>query len=769
MSLTGTERTNLRFDFTTAAFDDQPFSVIELEGVEALSRPFRFTLTLVAHDRDIDLRKVLQNIATLRIYSADGKRATPYHGMLAEFHQMHEIDGNVFYQAVLVPRLWQLSMWHISEVYLNEKSIPDIISDVLKDGRLSQGQDFEQKLTQSYRPRSFVCEFEESHLDFASRWMEKEGIYYYFDHDGSADKLMMVDDKLMQPADPLELRYLPDDRHDSALALDAVQSFASCHRPMPHQVVLRDFNYRKAAVELKCTAQVSADGIGEVMYYGENFRDADEGNRYAKLRAEQIRCGGEVFSGKATAVGLRTGYFIDLSGHYRSQFNARYLVTEIHHQGSQAGALLTSANDARGGRQAEIAYRCEFVAIPADTQFRPARATPSPRIDGTLTATIDAEGSGQYAELDEYGQYKVQLPFDRSDKPDDKGSARVRMASPYAGTDHGMHFPLHKGTEVLLSFADGNPDSPVIIGAVANAETPNQVTSANPSQSVIHTQGGNRVQMEDTQGQQSILLATPSANSSIRIGSGPLGATPASSPAPNPTVAALDDAQGTGSSVNTDSSSGVVITTNENVVVLAGPNAALTTPTTDTGDYQAVIDGSYTLIAGDPGGAKNNPDANYTANIAGNWSTTAGGTIDAKSGGDFKLTVGGASTVNITGDSTTTVLGKKTTNTWTETKSISKGYAQALYLEANDALYIGQRGQLMALVNSVMNLAAVLNVTIGAIVEFNASARLVFQTGVKGEYGTIVDKRAVVVVKEVVAESTTVVVDQKNTGLSVTN
>ena len=59
--------------------------------------------------------------------------------------------------------------------------------------------------------------------------------------------------------------------------------------------------------------------------------------------------------------------------------------------------------------------------------------------------------SEKNAELDEFGQYKVQLPFDLTDKEPNKASARVRMATPYAGSNHGMHFPLHKNAEVLLS------------------------------------------------------------------------------------------------------------------------------------------------------------------------------------------------------------------------------------------------------------------------------------------------------------------------------
>ena len=48
----------------------------------------------------------------------------------------------------------------------------------------------------------------------------------------------------------------------------------------------------------------------------------------------------------------------------------------------------------------------------------------------TLNAKVDGAGSGQYAELDELGRYKVILPFDLSGRKDGKASAWLRMMQP---------------------------------------------------------------------------------------------------------------------------------------------------------------------------------------------------------------------------------------------------------------------------------------------------------------------------------------------------
>ena len=144
-------------------------------------------------------------------------------------------------------------------------------------------------------------------------------------------------------------------------------------------------------------------------------------------------------------------------------------------------------------------YLSRFEAIPFEVQFRPERVTPWPRIHGILHAHIDADTSGDYAQIDELGRYRVRLPFDSSGRQGSSASRWIRLAQPYAGAGYGSHFPLHKGTEVLLAHIDGDPDRPIIVGSVPNPHTISPATSANATQSVVNTASGIRIEMEDLQ------------------------------------------------------------------------------------------------------------------------------------------------------------------------------------------------------------------------------------------------------------------------------
>ena len=271
---------------------------------------------------------------------------------------------------------------------------------------------------------------------------------------------------------------------------------------------------------MSAEAGVCPDGWGQIYLYGDHlhFQTQEEGDHLARIRAEELQCQKSVFSGRSTVSTLSPGYTFDLDGHYRGDYNQKYLLTRVSHQGSQAAYLTAGLQEALSRREEQPFYQNEFQALPADVQFRPERRTHSPKILGVFNAVVDAAGSGEYAELDEEGRYKVILPFDLSGRKGMKASAWIRMAQPYSGSDHGMHFPLHKGTEVLVSFLSGDPNRPIIMGAAPNINNPSVINSANASMSGFKTAGGNTIHMEDKAGSQRMVLSAGSGNSMIKLG-----------------------------------------------------------------------------------------------------------------------------------------------------------------------------------------------------------------------------------------------------------
>jgi len=509
--------TQKKFSFSSAALPADTFGVVEFRGREGLSQCYEFQVLLVSGNPEIDLLRVLDHPATFTIHRQDG-RAITQHGILLRFEQLHAVDNLAFYQACLVPRLFRLSLGRHSQVFLDQ-SVPDLIAACLREGGLA-GRDFEFRLQGHYPAFEYVCQYNESHLEFISRWLEREGLYYFFEQGAEGEKVIITDHKLCHVAHPQgePVRYAPPSAMESFESEATVQAFNCAFRPLPAMVRVRDYNYRKPALDISATAEVDARGRGEAYYYGMRAATQEEAKRLARLLAERLHSRREIFEGNGSVPFLTAGFTFSLKEHYRDSCNQDYLTTTVWHEGSQAEYLSAGLTRDAAENSGKAFYRNRFQAIPAGTQYRPELQTPRPKIMGTISACVDAAGSGLYADLDEFGRYKVILPFDLSGRRNGKASAWFRMATPYAGSKHGLHFPLHKGTEVLLVFEDGDPDRPVIAAAVPNPEHPSPVTGTTQTAAEIRTGSGNRIHFEDRQGHERILLHAPAQSSFIRIG-----------------------------------------------------------------------------------------------------------------------------------------------------------------------------------------------------------------------------------------------------------
>ncbi|MDC3952525.1 type VI secretion system Vgr family protein [Polyangium jinanense] len=492
--------------------------VIAFRGVEAISRTYEFEifLSLEGEEGDgLDLGDAIGAKAQLVIDRADDNLPPfVFAGILASVELLHAVEGRSLVRAVLVPRLWLLGLSKHSRIF-TKKKLPEVIESILEENSLS-GDDYELRLG-SYETEEHICQYRESDLDFISRWMEREGIYYYFIHGEEGEKLIISDgssyeeDILGKP-----VRYYPQTGQDRSAGA-SFRAFTSRHRTLPSMVKLKDYDYARPNLTITGSAQVSSNGAGEVSLYGERFFSAAAGERLAKLRAEEMLAREVVYQARGTRSHLRAGHVFEIEEHPRAALNARYLAVEVRHHGNQAAGA--SAFKQLLDLDHDEVYFVEVEATPEGTQFRPESRTQWPRIYGYENGTVDGPADSEYAQIDDHGRYSVKFKFDETNLKDGKASTFVRMMQPHGGGIEGFHFPLRKGTEVVFSFLGGDPDRPVISGVVPNALTPSPVTSGNHTKNVIQTGGRNRLELEDKNGQQRVTLSTPYSNSYVRMGS----------------------------------------------------------------------------------------------------------------------------------------------------------------------------------------------------------------------------------------------------------
>lgn len=492
--------------------------LIAFHGTEGLSKPYHFELYLTMTNdvgQDFDMAAAVGQPVILSLERSDGGEPFLRSGVLGSIELINDFAGRCVFRATMVPRLALLTLSVHSRIF-TEKAIPEIIQSVLQEGGVT---DCALQLRRAYAPEEHVCQYRESDYAFIARWMEREGIYYYFEHGEGGETLVLTDDRSAhQPHGGKPVRYYPQSGVNTAKY--TFRAFTCRHEAVPGKVRLKDYDYANPAVPVAGQASVGESGFGEVSLYGARFFSPGEGERLARIKAESLAASGVVYQASGTAVTLIPGYTFELEDHPRAVFNTQYLTTEIEHWASDA----PNVPELRELVPWTDTYRMEARAIAATAQFRAPQVTPWPRIYGTEAAIVDGAAVSDYAQIDSHGRYRIKFHFDESDLSGGKASTWVRMLQPHGGGIEGFHFPLRAGTEVMCAFAGGDPDRPVIVGVAPNALTPSPVTSGNNTRNVIQTGGRNRLELEDLAGQERITLSTPYDNTYIRMGAPNAGA-----------------------------------------------------------------------------------------------------------------------------------------------------------------------------------------------------------------------------------------------------
>ncbi|CAM2879419.1 type VI secretion system Vgr family protein [Pseudomonas fluorescens] len=516
----------------------EPLLVARWQGEDVLSRPYRFEVVLASLNPLLNEDAMLGAPAHLTLFDTLGA-AHPYHGIVTSVELLDADDLYHYCRVVLEPRITRLRQQRFSEIWL-DKNLPELLRDILKNADLTrEGQgadstrtaafDFDLRLRDDDIPHTqanFTCQYEETSFDFLSRLLEYSGCYYFFEQQEQQEALIFCSDRSAQPKALLPVRYRPlDTALNSGLAAVA-HTFSRRSVVQPEQVVLQDFSASNAQLALHSTASVAAGSVadnaqapatspafsGEFGVYGEHFGSHAQGLWLAQRRAQALGCRHRLFQGSGHVTGLRSGGLMALAGHARPCMNAAYQVLEVHHSGQQP-LPATGEDNLAGDTQTR------FLVIPAEVQFRPPLDTPKPNAFGVLSAVVDGDDSGKPL-LNQHGCYKVRFPFTRDQKPSTRGSAWLRRVSLSAGSSHGMHFPLLKGSEVLVSFLGGDPDRPIIVGCVPNSENPSMVVERNATQSGFSTAGGHFLAMEDHPGAAHLKLGAPGGNSVFTLGNG---------------------------------------------------------------------------------------------------------------------------------------------------------------------------------------------------------------------------------------------------------
>jgi len=457
------------------------------QGSEGLSQLFSYTLTLRSESNTLQAADVIGTSATVTLQVASDP-ARHVNGIVSRFTYLGTSNDFALYSLELVPRLWLLTLGRDRVIYQN-LSASDIIQQVLGDF----GVTFSSRLTGSYGVREYCVRYDETAFDFISRLMEEEGIFYFFTFADGAHTLVLADSTSAYAPCPNAATLTIGSQAGGPPRIHQITRFEAEARLVAKSHTVDDYNYLTPSTSLLARSDGN-DGRGLDYEYPGRHQVLSAGTSRARIRVEEHHAESVVGRGESYCHHLLPGTTFTLNGHARETLNASHAVRSVHHFA-----------------QAE-SYSNSFETVPPAVPFRAPRLTPRPIVAGSHTALVVGP-AGEEIWTDEHGRIKVQFPWDRLGRKDDKSSCWIRVSQIWAGQGWGALFLPRIGQEVVVSYVDGDPDRPLVSGSVYNATQTTPVgLPSNSTQSTILSRStksgsaGNEIRFEDKKDSEELYL-----------------------------------------------------------------------------------------------------------------------------------------------------------------------------------------------------------------------------------------------------------------------
>ncbi|MBR9981152.1 MAG: type VI secretion system tip protein VgrG [Desulfatitalea sp.] len=488
-----------RFLFTAGSHE---WHVVDFTIEEQLSTPFQADLTL-ACEEEVPFEDIIGTNGLLTIDSDDGERHL--HGIVNRFIHTGIAGRFLLYSARIVPQMWLLSLEQDCRIF-QDKTTPDIVKQILEEAGITSDL-FDFRLQGQYPAATYCVQYRETDLEFVSRLLAREGIFYFFEHSEDKHLLVFGDGPVNYQPIAGENQVPLNPASGKVAEEEAVITFQVQQQIRSGKYTLRDFNFERPSLDLTAEQTDSDNETLEIYDYPGAYATTEAGRKQAQVRLLQ----GTLFKEQAEGVGVVPrfvpGFTFALTAHPIDRFNGEYLLTEVRHQGAQP-QVLAEKSAVEGGTR----YENRFEAVPASVTVQARRTAPKPVVEGVQTAIVVGP-PGEEIYTDAHGRVKVQFHWDRQGQRNEHSSCWIRVSQAWAGAGWGAMFIPRIGHEVIVDFIEGDPDRPIITGRVYHGTNippyslPDEKTKSTLlSNSSQGGDGSNEIRFEDKKGSEEIYL-----------------------------------------------------------------------------------------------------------------------------------------------------------------------------------------------------------------------------------------------------------------------
>ncbi len=405
------------------------------------------------------------------------------------------------YRIHVVSRLQLLEQSRDARIF-QELDVQEIVSQVLEAHGMVL-EDFEWRLSGTYPKREYCVQYNETALNFISRLLEEEGIYFFseLDPEAEAEHIVFADDSTRAEAilgtSPLPLRAASQLNDQGT----AVYRLNQRHAAQSGKVTLRAFNFKRPDLDLTSMAQADVFPELEVYDFPDDYVDGEEGQRRSQVRLEEMQCQRHTLEISADEPTLHVGQQLAIE----AEDERSYFCTSTLHEYRRDPLL---REQGAGGDT----YQVTAELVPLDVIFRPRRLHSKPVIFGPQTATVVAPEGSEAEEIftDEHGRCKVKFHWDRGSEFFDRASCWMRVGQ--LQSSGSMVLP-RVNWEVIVEFLEGDPDRPVVTGRLYNGTfmPPYQLPEGRTRTSLQTAStpaggGSNEIRFEDKAGAEEIMI-----------------------------------------------------------------------------------------------------------------------------------------------------------------------------------------------------------------------------------------------------------------------
>lgn len=475
-------------------------AVERFHAEEHISEIYEVSLWLVSEDK-IHFNEVIQQKG---LFTICGDKERHFHGIINNFMLTGKGGRFYFYQARIVPALWFLTLDKDFRIF-QKRTTEEIVTAVLEENNILSDS-YEFRLANKYPPKRYCSQYGESDYHFISRLLEEDGMFYFYEHTEDNHLLVFADDT----AAYLDIsgEATVNVHHDAGMVPEneVIETFGYVRGIRPGKVTQTNYNFKRPSLPLKVNKEGETHDDYEVYEYPGPYGYPDDGERMAKVSLEAKKTMEEAARGSGNCARFVPGFKFRMTCHDFNDLNRDYLLVSVIHNGSQSH--VTGEYTGIGG---DCIYSNEFTAIPATVTLRPEKIHRKPVVYGLQSAVVvGPEGEEIY--VDEFCRVKVQFTWDRKGRNDEKSSCWVRVIQTWGGGGYGSQFIPRIGDEVLISFQNGDPDWPILVGSVYNGgNMPINNLKESVTQTSIKTKthkgdGFHELRFDDAKGKEEIFL-----------------------------------------------------------------------------------------------------------------------------------------------------------------------------------------------------------------------------------------------------------------------